>query len=34
MAVLIRPLAPTDSITAMTELLHAAYARLGAMGFN
>ena len=31
---IVRPLAPTDSIAAMTDLLHAAYARLGAMGFN
>ena len=31
---MIRPLQPTDSITVLTELLHAAYAKLGAMGFN
>ena len=31
---MIRPLQPTDSITLLTELLHAAYAKLGAMGFN
>ena len=30
----IRELASTDSITDMTRLLHAAYARLGGMGFN
>ncbi len=30
----VRALAYTDSIAAVTELLHAAYARLGAMGFN
>jgi GNAT superfamily N-acetyltransferase len=30
----IRSLQPTDSITALTELLHRAYARLGAMGLN
>ena len=30
----VRALAPKDSIVAMTELLHAAYAGLGAMGFN
>ena len=33
-AVTIRPLASTDSLAAMTRLLHAAYARLSAMGFN
>lgn len=31
---LIRLLQPTDSIAVLTELLHAAYAKLGAMGFN
>ena len=31
---LIRLLTSTDSITELTALLHAAYARLGAMGFN
>ena len=31
---LIRLPATTDSVTELTELLHAAYARLGAMGFN
>jgi ribosomal protein S18 acetylase RimI-like enzyme len=30
----IRLLTATDSITALTELLHAAYSRLGEMGFN
>jgi GNAT superfamily N-acetyltransferase len=30
----IRPLAPSDSILATTELLHRAYAPLGAMGLN
>ena len=30
----IRELAPTDSISELTALLHAAYARLGGMGFN
>ena len=30
----IRLLTPTDSITELTTLLHAAYARLGTMGFN
>ena len=30
----IRGLASTDSVAAMTELLHAAYAKLSAMGFN
>jgi GNAT superfamily N-acetyltransferase len=32
--VIIRRIVPTDSLTTMTELLHSAYARLGAMGFN
>jgi len=32
--VIIRELAATDSIVDMTALLHAAYARLGRMGFN
>jgi GNAT superfamily N-acetyltransferase len=32
--VLVRPLAPTDSLEALTALLHRAYARLGAMGLN
>lgn len=31
---IIRELAATDSIVGMTTLLHAAYARLGGMGFN
>ncbi|MGY2051431.1 GNAT family N-acetyltransferase [Methylobacterium sp. JK268] len=31
---LIRPLQSGDSIAALTQLLHAAYARLGEMGFN
>lgn len=31
---IIRGLAATDSIADMTALLHAAYARLGGMGFN
>ncbi len=31
---IVRAFGPTDSIPAMTGLLHAAYARLGAMGFN
>ena len=31
---LVRLLAPTDSVTELTKLLHAAYARLGGMGFN
>ena len=31
---IIRELAPTDSIVDLTALLHAAYARLGGMGFN
>jgi GNAT superfamily N-acetyltransferase len=31
---LIRLLDATDSITALTQLLHAAYASLGEMGFN
>ena len=30
----IRKVAPEDSIAELTVLLHAAYARLGAMGFN
>ena len=30
----IRPLQITDSIAVLTELLHSAYAKLGAMGFN
>ncbi|MES2960436.1 MAG: GNAT family N-acetyltransferase [Pseudomonadota bacterium] len=32
--VLLRPLAATDSIEALTALLHRAYARLAAMGLN
>ena len=32
--VIIRELAPTDSIADLTALLHAAYAGLGAMSFN
>jgi len=31
---IIRRVTPEDSFATMTELLHAAYARLGAMGFN
>jgi len=31
---IVRKLAPTDSIADLTALLHAAYARLGRMGFN
>jgi GNAT superfamily N-acetyltransferase len=34
MASTLRPLAPTDSLDALTALLHRAYARLGAMGLN
>ena len=34
MAVALRPLAPSDSIDALTTLLHRAYAPLGAMGLN
>ena len=34
MEVVVRERAPTDSITDLTALLHAAYARLGGMGFN
>ena len=34
MAVALRPLAPSDSLEALTALLHRAYARLGAMGLN
>ena len=30
----VRELAPADSIADLTALLHAAYARLGGMGFN
>lgn len=30
----VRELAPTDSIADLTALLHAAYAQLGGMGFN
>jgi predicted N-acetyltransferase YhbS len=30
----IRPLGPDDSVEALTELLHRAYAALGAMGLN
>jgi len=33
-AIIVRPIGPIDSLAAMTELLHSAYARLGAMGFN
>jgi hypothetical protein len=32
--IIIRPIDPTDSLAAITVLLHSAYARLGAMGFN
>jgi GNAT superfamily N-acetyltransferase len=34
MAVALRPLAPSDSLEALTALLHGAYSRLGAMGLN
>ena len=34
MELIVRELAPTDSIADLTALLHAAYAQLGAMGFN
>lgn len=34
MAVMLRPLKPSDSLEALTALLHRAYARLGAMGLN
>jgi GNAT superfamily N-acetyltransferase len=34
MVVALRPLAPSDSLEALTALLHRAYARLGAMGLN
>jgi GNAT superfamily N-acetyltransferase len=34
MAAELRPLAPSDSIEALTALLHRSYARLGAMGLN
>ena len=34
MKMVVRELAPTDSIADLTALLHAAYARLGGMGFN
>jgi GNAT superfamily N-acetyltransferase len=34
MQAVIRPLAPSDSLEALTALLHRAYARLGAMGLN
>src|SRR5579871_2688760 len=30
----IRPLGPDDSVEALTDLLHRAYAALGAMGLN
>jgi GNAT superfamily N-acetyltransferase len=33
-AITIRPLAPGDSLEALTAMLHRAYARLGAMGMN
>jgi hypothetical protein len=32
--IFIRPIDSTDSLATITELLHSAYARLGAMGFN
>ncbi len=32
--ILLRPLRPDDSIAGLTGLLHAAYARLAALGFN
>jgi GNAT superfamily N-acetyltransferase/ketosteroid isomerase-like protein len=34
MAAALRPLAPSDSLEALTALLHRAYSRLGAMGLN
>jgi GNAT superfamily N-acetyltransferase len=34
MTAMLRPLAPSDSLEALTELLHRAYAPLGAMGLN
>ena len=34
MELIVRELAPTDSIADLTAVLHAAYARLGGMGFN
>ena len=34
MALALRPLAPSDSLAALTALLHGAYSRLGAMGLN
>jgi GNAT superfamily N-acetyltransferase len=34
MAPLLRPLAPGDSLEALTAMLHRAYARLGAAGMN
>lgn len=33
-SIIIRPLAPTDSMDELTQLLHRAYARLGKMGLN
>ncbi|MCK6481342.1 MAG: GNAT family N-acetyltransferase [Planctomycetaceae bacterium] len=33
-AIGIRPLLPSDSLEELTDLLHRAYAELGAMGFN
>ena len=33
-SVAVRPIAPTDSLEELTDLLHAAYASLGAMGLN
>jgi GNAT superfamily N-acetyltransferase len=34
MSATVRPLAPSDSLDALTALLHRAYSRLGAMGLN
>jgi GNAT superfamily N-acetyltransferase len=34
MAVMLRPVVPSDSLEALTALLHRAYAPLGAMGLN
>ena len=33
-AIAIRPLGPHDSVEGLTELLHRAYAALGARGWN
>jgi GNAT superfamily N-acetyltransferase len=32
--IIVRPIDSTDCLATITELLHSAYARLGAMGFN